>query len=295
MLRVEQRLAAYYTPAASAIGWGVASALLFALANVALRMAPNAGSINVAFIRSVVFATLLSPLLPVRSSSAEATRPIHKQAAFALFTLTTIITTVAWFAGLQALPFATATSLFSLKAAFAMIGAAVLMGERLSTRRLVALALGFAGAAILLKPDRISGAGAAWVLGAAISSGLSGIFYAQLVRIESPARILVASALVQLLLLAPISLLAAAHLPLTALLLAGANGALSIGVMYTLAWAYRGADVGLVGLVEYLRLPFAALLAYVCFAEQPGIPFYVGSALIVIGMACATLVARRPA
>lgn len=287
MLRAEQRLAAYYTPAASAIGWGVVSALLFALANVALRMAPNAGSINVAFIRSIVFAMLLSPLLPMRASSAKAMRPIHKRAAFALFTLTTIVTAVAWFAGLQALPLATATSLFSLKAAFAMIGAAVLLGERLSTRRLIALALGFIGAAILLGPDRLSVAGAAWVLGAAVSSGLSGIFYAQLVRVESPTRVLVASALAQLFLLAPLSLLAMVHLPLTTLLVTGANAVLSIGVMYTLAWAYRGADVALVGLVEYLRLPFAALLAYAFFAEQPGVPFYIGSALIVIGMACA--------
>jgi drug/metabolite transporter (DMT)-like permease len=265
----------------------VASALLFAFSNVALRMAPSAGSINVAFIRSVVFAALLSPLLPVRDLSAGAMRPMHKKAAFALFTLTTIITAVAWFAGLQALPFATATSLFSLKAAFAMIGAAVLLGERLSTRRLVALALGFIGAAILLRPDRPSLAGAAWVLGAAASSALGGIFYAQLVRIETPTRVLVASSLLQLLVLAPVSLLATVDLPLPTLLLGGTSAALSIGVMYTLAWAYRGADVGLVGLLEYLRLPFAALLAYAFFAEQPGVAFYIGSALIVVGMVCA--------
>lgn len=131
------------------------------------------------------------------------------------------------------------------------------------------------------------------MLGAAASSALSGIFYAQLVRIEPPTRVLVASALVQLIVLAPIGLLATMDLPLPTLLMAGASAALSIGVMYTLAWAYRGADVGLVGLLEYLRLPFAALLAYAFFAEQPGVAFYIGSALIVIGMACAKPLAAK--
>lgn len=287
MLNVERRRATDFTPAASAIGWGVASALLFALANVALRLSPAAGSINVAFIRSVVFATLLSPLLPVRAAPAGVARPANSKVAFALFTLMTIINAVTWFAGLQALPLATATSLFSLKAAFAMIAAAFLLGERLSTRRLAALVFGFAGAAILLEPDRPSFAGAAWVLGAAASSALSGVFYAQLVRIEPPTRVLVGSALVQFIVLAPISLFPTMDLPLTILLMTGANAVLSIGVMYTLAWAYRGADVGLIGLVEYLRLPFAALLAYLFLAEQPGAAFYLGSALIVVGMVCA--------
>jgi drug/metabolite transporter (DMT)-like permease len=221
---------------------------------------------------------------------------MNSKVAFALFTLTTIITAVAWFAGLQALPFATATSLFSLKAAFAMVGAALVLKEPMSTRRLGALAIGLLGVAILLKPDRPSFAGAAWVLGAAASSALGGIFYAQLVRVQSPTKVLVASSLVQLLVLAPVSLFATIELPWPTLLLAGASAALSIGVMYTLAWAYRGADVGLVGLLEYLRLPFAALLAYVFFAEQPSVAFYVGSALIVTGMAYAKpLTARQGA
>jgi drug/metabolite transporter (DMT)-like permease len=218
---------------------------------------------------------------------------MRSKVAFALFVLTTIITAATWFAGLQALPFATATSLFSLKAAFAMIGAAVLLGERLTTRRIGALILGFAGAAILLQPDRPSLGGAAWVLGAAASSALSGIFYAHLVRIDQPTRVLVTSALVQLVVLAPVTLLAAIDLPMPTLLMVGASAVLSIGVMYTLAWAYRGADVGLVGLLEYLRLPFAALLAYLFFAEQPGAEFYVGSAFIVAGVACAQLLTGR--
>lgn len=287
MLRVEQKLADHPAATAGALGCAVASALLFALANVALRMAPLAGAWNVALIRSVVFAIVLAPLLPLQGLSNRPVRPMRSKVAYALFVLTTIVTNVTWFAGLQALPFATATSLFSLKAAFALIAAVVLLNEQVSLRRIAALVVGFLGAAMLLEPDKPSIAGAAWVLAAAFSSALSGILYAQLVRAEPPARVLVISATVQLILLVPVTMSAALDLPAPILLLLATNAVLSIGTMYTLAWAYRGADVGLVSLMEYLRLPFAALLAYLFFAERPGASFFLGSALIVAGMICA--------
>jgi drug/metabolite transporter (DMT)-like permease len=267
-----------------AIGWAVASALLFALSNVALRMVPQAEASSIALIRSVVFAIALAPFFSMRGASEPRASTLDTGVAFGLFTVTTIVTAVTWFLGLQALPLATATSLFSLKAAFAMLGAALLLGERLSARRFAALCIGFAGGAVLLEPGAPSIPGAMWVLCAAVSASLNGIFYARLVRAMQPTRVLLISSLLQFLMLAPFALIDTAHLPLPSLFIACVSTVLSIGVMYTLAWAYRGADVGLVALLEYLRLPFAAILAYLFFAERPTTAFYIGSAIIVASM-----------
>jgi len=273
----------------AAIAWGITSALLFALANVTLRMVPRAGAFDIALIRSAVFAIVLLPFVPTPWKPCAVVGGARAGVGLALFTVTTIVTTLTWFLGMRMLPLATATSLFSLKAAFAVFGAAVLMAEPLSARRLVALCIGFIGGAVLLQPGRPSLLGAAWVLCAAATSSLSVIFYAQLVRAQPPARVLLFSSILQFMVLAPVALAGTAGLPLHTLLMAGINATLSIGVMQSLAWAYRGADVGLVALLEYLRLPFAAGLAYFFFNEQPTVAFYIGSTIIV-----ASLLVARP-
>jgi drug/metabolite transporter (DMT)-like permease len=63
--------------------------------------------------------------------------------------------------------------------------------------------------------------------------------------------------------------------------------------MYTLAWAYRGADVGLIASLEYLRLPFAAGLSFLFFAERPTASFFAGSAIIIVGAALADPYLKR--
>lgn len=268
----------------AAIAWGIASALLFALSNVALRLVPQMGAVNNALIRGVVYGVLLVPLVAIDRVPHGNMSQRQVALSLALFTSMTLVSTVTWFVGLQALSVATATSLFALKAAFAMLGAAVLLHERIGVGRLVALCVGFAGGAILLEPSRPSLLGALWVMCAAASSALGGIFYAQLVRSRPAAGVLAISAILQCIVLAPIAIMDVANLSLQTLLIAAVSAVLSIGVMTTLAWAYRGADVGLVALLEYLRVPFAAGLAYLFFSERPTVAFYIGSAIIVGSM-----------
>jgi drug/metabolite transporter (DMT)-like permease len=271
----------------TAISFGIASAFLFALSNVALRFAKGAGPLDIALIRSVAFAVALAPIALTHQPLPSSSRPTRMAVILGLFTATTISTAATWFLGLRALPLSTATSLFSLKATFSVLGAALFMRERLSARRLTSICVGFIGGAVLLNPGQPHLAGAALVLCAAASSAAGGIFYAQLVRAQSPTRILLISSLFQLLALAPFALVDSIALPPFTLAMATLSAVLSIGVMYTLAWAYRGADVGLVASLEYLRLPLAAGLAFLFFAERPTPAYFVGSAIIIVG---ATLV-----
>lgn len=273
----------------AAVCFGITSALLFAFTNVALRFAAHAGAFDVALIRGAVFSLALAPIALAQPAPRLLASRRRTALNLGLFTATTILTTVTWFLGLAELPLATATSLFSLKALFAVLGAAFLLSEPLTPRRLGAVCIGFIGGAILLNPGEPDLPGAALVLCAAASSALSGIFYAQLVREQPPGRVLLVSSVLQLLVLAPIALVHTATLPPFTLLMGSTNAILSIGVMYTLAWAYRGADVGVVASLEYLRLPFAAGLAFVFFSERPTASFFVGSAVVILGAALANM------
>jgi drug/metabolite transporter (DMT)-like permease len=280
------------TPVA-AVAFGVASAFLFALSNVALRFASEAGSWDIALVRSAVFTMLLAPITLLSPFPNPVRSMLRPWTTLLLFTATTILTTVTWFLGVHALPLATATSLFSLKALFAVLAAAWLMSEKLTKRRLSAVGVGFIGGAILLNPSQPHLLGSALVLCAAATSALSGIFYAQLVRERAPTWILLISSLLQFVGLAPFVLLHTASLPAFTLGMAATSAVLSIGVMYTLAWAYRGADVGVVASLEYLRLPLAAGLAFLFFDERPAVSFFVGSAVIVAGAVLASPRAKR--
>ncbi len=281
------------TPLA-AICFGTASALLFALSNVALRVAADARAFDIALIRSLVFAVALAPLVVPRRGLISTYVRGRTGSLIALFAGTAALTTITWFLGLHRLPLATATALFSLKGVFSVLGAALLVEEPLSRRRVSAILIGVVGAAVLLNPDEPSLLGATWVLCAAVSSALNGIFYAQLVRLHSAGRILLVSSALQLLAFAPFALRTTLALPLLTLVMASISALLSIAVMYTLARAYHSADVGFIASLEYLRLPFSAMLGFLFFAEHATSAFMIGSSIIISGALLAKPVSRSP-
>jgi S-adenosylmethionine uptake transporter len=67
----------------------------------------------------------------------------------------------------------------------------------------------------------------------------------------------------------------------------------ALGVMghFLLTWAYRRAQAGLLAPVDYLALPYAALLGFTFFCEVPTIAVWAGAALIVA--ACLIVTAVR--
>lgn len=267
----------------AAICFGTASALLFALSNVALRVAAHARALDIALIRSLVFAVALVPLASPRLGLISTYGRGRTGSLIVLFAGTAALTTVTWFLGLHSLPLATATALFSLKGVFSVLGAALLVGEPLSRRRVSAILVGVVGAAVLLNPSEPSFLGAMWVLCAAVSSALNGIFYAQLVRLHSAGAILLVSSALQLLAFAPFALRTTTALPVLTFTMASISALLSIAVMYTLARAYHSAEVGFIASLEYLRLPFSAMLGFLFFSEHATAAFLIGSSIIISG------------
>jgi S-adenosylmethionine uptake transporter len=64
---------------------------------------------------------------------------------------------------------------------------------------------------------------------------------------------------------------------------------LGVSGQFLLTWAYRRAMAGVLASVDYLALPYAALLGFVFFREVPsgavwgGAALIVGASLIVMG------------
>lgn len=65
---------------------------------------------------------------------------------------------------------------------------------------------------------------------------------------------------------------------------------LGVGGQFLLTWAYRRALAGVLASVDYLALPYAALLGFVFFHEVPSGAVWGGAALIV----AASLIVTAP-
>jgi drug/metabolite transporter (DMT)-like permease len=190
--------------------------------------------------------------------------------------------TLFFFAGLSFLPLSEATALFFVEPLFVIAFSMLILRERTDKRLLVAAALGFAGAMIMLKPthDALQMAAlfplvaaafsAVWmILGritAANDSSETSSFYTTLV-----AALICAS-------LAIFNWTAIKSADAPAFLLMGLTGGLST-YCYTRACQYASASS--IAPIDYSAILWAALVGYVAWSDKPDLAFVIGSALII--------------
>ncbi|MEM9048737.1 MAG: DMT family transporter [Pseudomonadota bacterium] len=230
--------------------------------------------------RSVLVFAVLIPiaLLPrFRREVIAADRRAHLvHAAF------TISAMSCFYVAIQSLPIATATAITFTTPIFALIFAALLFGERVATVSWIAVAVGFGGAVLILRPDAqgISmGAGIA-LLGALLGSGMT-LAVRRMPARSSNFAVIFHLSLFGAMLFAPV-LVIEPRLPSSAawpwiLMLA----AVAFGIHNLVALAYRFASSMLVGGLDYVRLIWALGIGYVLFSEEPDGIDFLGIALIV--------------
>lgn len=204
---------------------------------------------------------------------------------FGLHFLRALVNTVAillWFSALGMMAFADATALSLTGPLFAVAGAVVIMGERVGAMRWSALALGVAGALVVIRPglETVS-LGAVLVLLRGMCQATTKLMIKSLTRTDETTTIV---AYVMLLML-PMSLAPALFVwqwPEPAdygwLIFVGAAGAAANMAMVT---GYKLTDVSIVEPVTFTRLMWAALIGYLFFAEVPDIWIWLGGAMIV--------------
>jgi S-adenosylmethionine uptake transporter len=188
---------------------------------------------------------------------------------------------VCYFLAIVYLPLAEVTALAFSKPLFATVGAALILHEVVRARRWTAVALGFVGVLIVLQPGaQAISPYAALVLFGALLGAATSLLIKRLTATEGVSTIVWYQALFATVLALPLCVWYWRMPDLTGWLLL-----LAIGGLGTLSWlsmtrAFFLVDASAVVPFEFLRLPFAALVAYVWFAEVPSLWTWIGGAVI---------------
>jgi drug/metabolite transporter (DMT)-like permease len=273
----------------------VAGALaLFTLLGVASReLSYSIGTFQIMFLRSGFGLLLLAPFVLRRGLGGLRTGNFRVQM---LRNLSSFSGGVGWFYAIGVLPLTLVFALEFTAPMFVAVMATWWLGERLTSGRLVAIAFGFAGVLVILRPgmEAITPAVIACLLGAIGFAG-SHVGAKKLSGIDPPLVIVFYMALLQL----PLSALPAAlmwqpvgwHEIAWGLVLAASG---SVGHL-CLTRAFARADATIVVPMDFLRVPLIAVIAWALYAEAIDIWVLVGAAIIFSGNYYAMHTERRAA
>ncbi len=242
------------------------------------KLAQELHPFQIAFFRNVFGLLTLMPLLIRSRFTALRTK---KLGLHALRGVVNGCSMLLFFTSLSLIPLAEVTALSYAAPLFVTLGAALILGERLRARRIVALVIGIIGMLIILRPGFAEiGLGQMLILGATVLWAISMIDIKILSRTDSSLTI----STYMLFFAIPISLTASLSFwqwpngtQLLLLMLLGVLG--SIGqVLFT--EAFRHADTGVVMPLEFTKLIFAAILGFMIFGQIPDFYTWLGGSII---------------
>ena len=205
----------------------------------------------------------------------------NKKKLYGVRALINVSGMAAGFTALTMIPLAEATALSFTAPLFATFAAALVLGETIRMRRIIALTLGFLGMLLILQPgvNEIS-TGSILALINALTIAITVLIVKKLTTTERPEIIVIYMALFQ----TPLALIPAIFfwqwpdlmtwVWLAALATAGTLGHL----LYTKA--IQLAEVSQLQPIEFIRLPMVAALAFFLFGEVPTYWTWLGGAII---------------
>lgn len=201
-----------------------------------------------------------------------------------------------WFHALSLIPLAQLFAIEFTNPIWVALFAPLLLGERMSRLRALAVVLGFAGILIIVQPGGAPlNLGHALALTAAISFAGSMIATRQLMATDTGAGFLFHMAWMQL----PIALvLAAPYLRLPGLELSIWLLVLGLGALlahFALAKAFAAAEAIVVAPMDFLRLPLIALIGVFVYDEALGWSVLLGGAIVIAANAINLLAERQSA
>lgn len=280
------------TPNLRGIIWVGLSGVLFSVLNVfTLYPAQHLNSYVMAFLRYSFGAIFLLPIvfhqgliasLRTRRMGLHIVRGSMHTAGMML-----------WFVGLPLITLAEVTALGFTGPIFVTIGAALFLGEKVRLRRWLAVAIGFAGAMIIIRPGfGAIGLGAICILISTPLFSASNIMAKALARTDGANTIVIWQNLVIVLCALPFAVFfweTPSWSDVMWFLIAGLSGTLG---HLSLQRGYQLADITLLQPIGFLTLIWNALLGFFLFAQQPDNWTYVGAAVI---FASTTYISHREA
>ncbi len=189
-----------------------------------------------------------------------------------------------WFYGIALLPLAQVFALEFTVPMWGLLLAVLVLGERLTLPRIIALVLGLIGVLVILRPGIVPlGVAVLAVLGSAVCYAIAHISTKSLITTDSPLNIIFYMTLMQL----PIGIVLAwstFQIPSSALwpwvIIVGLT---ALSAHYCLARALSRGDASVVLPLDFLRLPVIAIVAAWLYSESIDVFLFGGAALMIIG------------
>lgn len=284
MLADSSRLQAPVLPILS-VGMGIAT---FSAMDATMKSASMAVGVFTALLLRNLFAALLTVPLWLFAGRPVPRRPVllvHVQRAAIIAMMASL-----FFYGLVRIPMAEAMAISFIAPLIALYFAAILLGEKIRPRAVVASALGILGVLVIglgrfgaggFSVEAIKGTAA--ILISAMFYALNLVFQRKQALLAGPVEI----ALFQNTIVASIFLVFAPWLAVApdamSLRMTLAGAALATTAILFLSWGYARAETQVLVPIEYTGFLWAALFGWLMFGEEVGLPTIAGTVLIVIG------------
>ncbi len=189
-----------------------------------------------------------------------------------------------WFYGIAVIPLAEVFAIEFTMPIWTALFASLILGERIGWQRGLAIAIGFAGVLVMLRPGiAVISPAALAVLAAAFAYAFAHTLTKRLSGTDSPMAILFYTTAVQL----PLALLPALHNwtwpSLASWPWVFGVGAAALSAHYCLTRAFILEDASVVMPIDFLRLPFIAVVGYVFYDEPLEFWVFVGAVIVFSG------------
>ena len=261
--------------------WMSLSALCYAVSGAVVRhLSHDIPTFQLVFMRDVFALMFLTPWLMRTGFSAMSPRRLglHGARGFA-----SLINVSCQFGALAFIPVADMAAISFLQPIFGSVIAIVALGEALSGRRWTAVALGFAGALLIIRPGfETVNVGILLALASAFAGSIIAILIKYMLRTETPDAIAAYLFIFQTgFALIPAIIVWRAP-TLEQFLWMAVLGWLSLWLQRTFNRAMAAADATVALPFNFSRLIWAALLGWIVFAELPDVWTWIGAALVFI-------------
>ena len=274
-----------HSGAVRAAFWFVCAGTLFLLMMALSRLVTDDFSVLlVVFWRAVFGLAAMAPWLARRGFKAMGTQklPYH-----ALRTALGYAGLLCVFYAVTMMPIADITAITFIRPVIATLLAIAILREKSRARRWIAIAAGIVGATVIVRPGfQEFNPGILLVLGVVVVGATHAILARYIVRFDSPDTVAMYMVLFLLLFSAGPAVAVWQWPTIEQLPYLVAIGVFGTFSQRCLARAFHAADASVVVSFDYLRLPIAALVGFLFFAEIPDIWVWAGA-----GVICASSIA----
>ena len=260
--------------------WMVLTGLCFVGVTVTVKyLGSGVPAPQSAFLRYLIGIVLVAPALApiLRASLGRA-----ELARFGIRGLAQALGVMGWFAAMTRLPVAEVTAMGYLTPVAVTLGAVLFFGERLSARRLIAVAVAFAGVLVVVRPGfREVSSGHLFMLGNMVFFSISYLMAKRMSAERSAAVVVGMLSVTTTVALLPFALAVWVPVSLREVGLLTVVAVLATAGHWTMTRAFAAAPLGVTQPVVFLQLVWATAAGALLFAEPVDGFIVLGGAIIV--------------